>query len=74
MYAAPGIGLAATQVNHHIRLVVIDLSEDNPSRVYLSILKLKPSLMKPIFIKKAASRCGFYEDVQRPQKGQNPCP
>jgi len=28
MYAAPGIGLAATQVNHHKQLVVIDISED----------------------------------------------
>ena len=28
MYAAPGIGLAATQVNVHLRLVVIDISED----------------------------------------------
>ena len=28
MYAAPGIGLAATQVNVHKRLVVMDLSED----------------------------------------------
>lgn len=28
MYEAPGIGLAATQVNHHIRLVVIDITED----------------------------------------------
>ena len=28
MYAAPGIGLAATQVNVHLRLVVMDLSED----------------------------------------------
>ena len=28
MYNAPGIGLAATQVNHHIRLIVIDTSED----------------------------------------------
>jgi len=27
MYAAPGIGLAATQVNVHVRLVVIDISE-----------------------------------------------
>ena len=24
MYDAPGIGLAASQVNHHIRLLVID--------------------------------------------------
>ncbi len=28
MYDAPGIGLAATQVDHHQRIIVIDLSED----------------------------------------------
>lgn len=28
MYAAPGIGLAATQVDQHIRLIVIDISDD----------------------------------------------
>ncbi len=28
MYAAPGIGLAATQVNRHVRLVVMDVSEE----------------------------------------------
>lgn len=28
MYAAPGIGLAATQVDQHIRLIVIDVSDD----------------------------------------------
>lgn len=27
MYAAPGIGLAATQVDQHIRLLVLDISE-----------------------------------------------
>jgi peptide deformylase len=27
MYAAPGIGLAATQVNAHVRVIVIDVSE-----------------------------------------------
>jgi len=27
MYAAPGVGLAATQVDRHVRLVVIDVSE-----------------------------------------------
>ncbi|MCL2590613.1 MAG: peptide deformylase [Betaproteobacteria bacterium] len=29
MYAAPGIGLAATQVNVHKRVVVIDVSDDH---------------------------------------------
>ena len=28
MYAAPGVGLAATQVDRHIQLIVIDVSED----------------------------------------------
>ena len=28
MYEAPGIGLAATQVDRHIRLIVVDISED----------------------------------------------
>jgi peptide deformylase len=27
MYAAPGIGLAATQVDVHLRIIVIDISE-----------------------------------------------
>ena len=31
MYAAPGIGLAATQVNVHQRIIVMDISEEkNP--------------------------------------------
>jgi len=29
MYAAPGIGLAATQVNVHLRVIVIDVSEQH---------------------------------------------
>ena len=36
MYAAPGIGLAATQVNVHKRLIVIDVTEDH-SRPYVFI-------------------------------------
>ena len=28
MYLAPGVGLAATQVDFHKRLIVIDVSED----------------------------------------------
>ncbi len=27
MYHAPGIGLAATQVNQHIQLIIVDISE-----------------------------------------------
>lgn len=35
MYTAPGIGLAATQVNVHERVIVIDISEDRDSPVVL---------------------------------------
>lgn len=35
MYAARGIGLAATQVNVHQRVVVIDLSEEKDQPLYL---------------------------------------
>ena len=36
MYAAPGIGLAASQVDYHLRFMVIDVSEDR-SRPYVFI-------------------------------------
>ena len=37
MYAAPGIGLAATQVDWHYRLIVIDVSEDQKQpRVFIN--------------------------------------
>ncbi|MGD4786236.1 peptide deformylase, partial [Xanthomonas citri pv. citri] len=37
MYAAKGIGLAATQVDEHIQLVVMDLSEDGSQpRVFIN--------------------------------------
>ena len=37
MYAAPGIGLAATQVNVHKRLIVIDVSEEkNDPHVFIN--------------------------------------
>ena len=37
MYSAHGIGLAATQVNVHKRLLVLDISEDqDQSRVYIN--------------------------------------
>ena len=37
MYAAPGIGLAATQVNVHQRILVVDISEErNDLRVFIN--------------------------------------
>jgi peptide deformylase len=37
MYEAPGIGLAATQVDHHLRFMVMDVSEDKSQpRVFIN--------------------------------------
>jgi len=35
MYDAPGIGLAATQVNIHLRLIVIDVSDQKNDPIFL---------------------------------------
>ena len=35
MYQAPGIGLAATQVNVHIQLIVVDISQTKDEPVIL---------------------------------------
>ncbi len=68
MYAAPGIGLAATQVNIHLQVVVIDISEeqDNP-QVFINpeIIKLEGSLQE--YDEGCLSVPGFYEPVKRPE-------
>ena len=35
MYGAPGIGLAATQVNIHLRLIVLDVSDQKNDPIFL---------------------------------------
>lgn len=42
MYAAPGIGLAATQVNVHERVIVVDISEDKSQPIIL----INPEIME----------------------------
>lgn len=44
MYEAPGIGLAATQVDQHIQLIVIDVSEEKNAPLVL----INPSLSNPV--------------------------
>ncbi|MGB8078358.1 MAG: peptide deformylase, partial [Gallionella sp.] len=37
MYAAPGVGLAATQVDEHVRIIVVDISETHDQlRVFIN--------------------------------------
>ena len=69
MYAAPGIGLAATQVNVHQRLLVIDISEDNDQpQVFINpeITILDPELGE--YDEGCLSVPGYYETVHRPQR------
>ena len=69
MYDAEGIGLAATQVDIHIRLVVMDLSEErNEPRVFVNpeytILDKSPFTYE----EGCLSIPGFNEEISRPSK------
>lgn len=69
MYEAPGIGLAATQVNVHKRVVVMDLSEDRSEPMVLinpEIEKLTDEMDQ--YQEGCLSVPGFYENVDRPQR------
>jgi peptide deformylase len=65
MYAAPGIGLAATQVNVHKRIVVIDISEERNRPLCL----INPEILELEGIEEMEEGClsvpGVYERVQR---------
>lgn len=69
MYDAPGIGLAATQVDQHIRLIVMDLSEDKSE----PLVFINPEFEvltddTDVYQEGCLSVPGFFEDVQRPQR------
>lgn len=67
MYDAPGIGLAATQVDVHEQVIVIDVSEDRSEpRVYINpeITVLDQDLGS--YDEGCLSVPGFYETVERP--------
>lgn len=65
MYAAPGIGLAATQVNVHLRVVVIDLSSEKNSPLVL----INPDITHKDGLEVMEEGClsvpGIYEKVER---------
>ncbi len=69
MYEAPGIGLAATQVNVHKRIVVMDLSEDKSEpRVFINPEFEPLTEEMDQYQEGCLSVPGFYENVDRPQK------
>jgi len=65
MYAAPGVGLAATQVDVHKRIIVIDVSEDKDElRVFIN-----PELLAAEGEAECEEGClsvpGYYDKVTR---------
>jgi len=68
MYAAKGIGLAATQVNVHLRVIVLDVSEnkDNP------LCLINPEIIEKDGVEEYEEGClsvpGFFEKVTRAEK------
>jgi len=68
MYAAPGIGLAATQVNVHKRVIVIDVSEDRSAPLAL----INPEIIAREGTEETEEGClsvpGVYDKVTRSEK------
>ncbi len=69
MYGAPGVGLAATQVNVHRRLVVIDVSDarDQPLVLINPEIAVLDDTPRD-YDEGCLSVPGFYEKVARPER------
>lgn len=65
MYEAPGIGLAATQINVHQRIVVIDISKEKDQPLCL----INPIILAKDGVEQHEEGClsvpGIYETVER---------
>lgn len=67
MYEAPGVGLAATQVDIHERIVVIDVSDDqNELMVFINPEIIWASSEKKSWREGCLSVPEFYDEVERP--------
>lgn len=68
MYAAPGIGLAATQVNVHKQVIVIDISEKHDQLMAL----INPQILARDGVAEREEGClsvpGIYEKVSRAER------
>lgn len=68
MYEAPGVGLAATQVNVHERIVVIDVSEDKDDPLTL----INPEIISTSGKTEGEEGClslpGIYENITRAEE------
>ena len=68
MYAAPGIGLAATQVDVHKQVIVVDVSERRDSLVVL----INPEIVERWGVSDIEEGClsvpGIYDTVERAER------
>ena len=65
MYAAPGIGLAATQVNVHKQLLILDVSEEKNRPLVLINPKIAAVEGSQVYQEGCLSVPGIYADVER---------
>ena len=69
MYAAPGIGLAATQVDVHERVIVIDTSESKDRlQVFVNPEIVWSSAERKDCEEGCLSVPGIYDEVERPER------
>ncbi|MGV3652614.1 MAG: peptide deformylase, partial [Noviherbaspirillum sp.] len=69
MYEAPGVGLAATQVDRHVQLIVIDTSESRDDlRVFINPAIIWASAEKQVYDEGCLSVPGVYDGVERPAR------
>lgn len=67
MYDAPGVGLAATQVDVHEQIVVIDVSEAHDAlQVFINPEIVWASAEKRVYDEGCLSVPGIYDGVERP--------
>jgi peptide deformylase len=68
MYAAPGIGLAATQVDWHYQLIVLDVSEEKNERQVFINPEILSREGKATGEEGCLSVPGIYDDVPRAER------
>ncbi|MBC7751758.1 MAG: peptide deformylase [Candidatus Saccharibacteria bacterium] len=69
MYAAPGVGLAASQVDRHIELIVIDISEDKSKPLVFINPKITPlGIETAPYEEGCLSVPEIYDKVERPAR------
>lgn len=68
MYDAKGVGLAATQIDVHQRIIVMDVSEEKDDPMCL----INPEIIKQSGVEESEEGClsvpGFFENVKRAEK------